>query len=97
MYVQVLEGHGASAVLLDVSNLEAEPRDLSALGHLGDPRTLDKVVDGVAVTNNDTHMWLVPFTPGGEHYLTIDLGRVRELIGLWQRPMGQEGGSGRSI
>lgn len=28
-----------------------------------DPRTADNLVDGVAVTTDDTHMWLAPFTP----------------------------------
>lgn len=67
---------------LDLSYLHASPRDLSALGHVGDPRTLDKVVDGSNITDEDHHMWLAPFTPGTDHLLTIDLGKVHELVGL---------------
>jgi hypothetical protein len=30
----------------------------------GDPRTADKLVDGVNDTYNDEHMWLAPYSPG---------------------------------
>ena len=40
---------------------------LSALVFFADDdRTLDKVIDGISLTCSDEHMWLIPFTPGGE-------------------------------
>lgn len=33
-------------------------------GNSGDPRTKDKLVDGVNVTVDDRHMWLIPYTFG---------------------------------
>ncbi len=34
-------------------------------GNAGDVRTKDKLVDGVNVTCDDTHMWLIPYTVSG--------------------------------
>ena len=80
--IEVLQGRTATPMRLDLSNLHASPRDLSALGHQGDPRTLDKVVDGANVTDDDRHMWLVPYTLGTDHLLSVDLGRPHDLVGL---------------
>lgn len=33
-------------------------------GHSGDYRTLDKLIDNINITNDDKHMWLIPFTFG---------------------------------
>ena len=34
------------------------------------------------MTTSDEHMWLVPFTDGQDHLLTIDMGRNTPLVGL---------------
>ena len=34
------------------------------------------------MTMSDEHMWLIPFTEGQDHLLTIDLGRVTPLVGI---------------
>jgi hypothetical protein len=62
-----------SLVLLDrwgqplsvaLEHLSAYPRDINDVpGHLGDTRTLDKIVNGVHVTTDDQHMWLCPYLP----------------------------------
>ena len=31
---------------------------------------------------SDEHMWLIPFTDGQDHLLTVDLGQCSPLIGL---------------
>jgi hypothetical protein len=49
---------------LHVSQMDADPRDLNAQGG-SDVRTLDKLVDGVHLTTQDNHMWMVPFTADG--------------------------------
>ena len=47
--------------------VEAVPRDLNSMKNTkGDKRTLDKLFDGVSLTTNDTHMWLIPYTREGE-------------------------------
>ncbi|ETW04688.1 hypothetical protein, variant [Aphanomyces invadans] len=61
--------------------LQATPRDLESLGYVGDPRTLDKLVDGINVTCDDTHMWLVPFE-GGKAELSVHLPTDSVLFGL---------------
>ncbi|ETV65305.1 hypothetical protein, variant [Aphanomyces astaci] len=61
--------------------LDATPRDLQSLGYTGDPRTLDKLVDGVNVTCDDTHMWLVPFE-GGKAEVRVHLATETAVYGL---------------
>ena len=55
--------------------LFASPKDLNVCGHSGDPRTLDKLVNGINATRDDRNMWLVPYTRNGEHLLSFDLGQ----------------------
>jgi hypothetical protein len=47
---------------LPLQQIMAHPADINSAGHTGDDRTLDKLVDGVNVTQDDTHMWLIPYT-----------------------------------
>lgn len=56
------------------SQVSAEPRDLVSLGYKGDPRTIDKIVDGVTETVDDRHFWLVPFSTQTPPWLCFDLG-----------------------
>lgn len=67
---------------LQRSQLDADPLDINVEGHTGDVRTLDKVIDGVNVTTDDLHMWLLPYTAGYQHVLSIDLGREYSIAGL---------------
>ncbi|XP_064624370.1 katanin-interacting protein-like isoform X2 [Lineus longissimus] len=76
-------GRDGEALPLDMKMIEADPRDLSVLpGYDRDDRTLDKVIDGVNVTLSDEHMWLVPFTEGEDHTLTITFRQSVEMTGL---------------
>ena len=72
-------------------DLRAAPQDINVDGHSGDVRTLDKLVDGVNVTTDDVHMWLIPFLsagPGGvassrgDHILRIRLPAPTWIAGL---------------
>jgi hypothetical protein len=56
---------------LSAANVQASPRDLNVLPEYSslpegsderDPRTLDKLYDGVNATYKDEHMWLAPLT-----------------------------------
>jgi len=82
--VAVFIARGGSARTFDLkrTHLDANPLDINVEGHTGDPRTLDKAVDGTNMTTDDLHMWLLPYTPGQEHKLTIDLGSEEKIAGL---------------
>ena len=43
---------------------------------------LNRVINGTNLTTTDEHMWLIPFTEGQDHLLTIDFGQCTPLIGL---------------
>ena len=51
-----------------------------------------RLIDGENVTMCDEHMWLIPFTSGGNHFLTITLKEAREITGLrlWNYNNSQE-------
>ena len=56
--------------------LSASPEDLNELhggAGGGDPRTLDKLVDGHNATTDSNHMWLAPWQPqtGRSHTLSV--------------------------
>ena len=34
------------------------------------------------MTMSDEHMWLIPFTEGQDHLLTVDLGHTTPLVGI---------------
>lgn len=60
------------------------PRHVTAVENgLGDD--VGKVTDGVQRTQDDSHMWLVPFGPGSTCEIRFDLGRKRRLamIRIW--------------
>lgn len=76
-------GPNMEIIPLSHSMLKALPADLNDLPEYeDDDRTLDKLIDGTNVTTSDEHMWLIPFTEGQDHLLTIDLGQFIPLIGL---------------
>ena len=41
-----------------------------------------RLVDGVTLTADDHHMWMIPYTPGEDHVVTLDLGVRRAVAGL---------------
>ena len=55
--------------------------------------SLYRLIDGENVTMSDEHMWLIPFTPGGSHLLTITLKEPMEITGLrlWNYNKSPEG------
>lgn len=84
-------GKGGVIVPLPASALriDANPRDVNVDGHSGDPRTPDKLVNGVNRTCDDNNMWLFPFTHAHQmlkeprrHELNVDLGRQQFIAGI---------------
>ena len=52
--------------------ISAHPSDINVLPEYSrDPRVVTNLVDGVNRTQDDTHMWLTPFTAGRPHYVYL--------------------------
>eukprot|EP01135_Chromosphaera_perkinsii_P011068 Nk52_evm27s2325 gene=Nk52_evmTU27s2325 len=65
--VELLDENGECIPLLKSGGqIYAMPKDINELDiiHEKDPRTVDKLLDGVNNTGNGKHMWLAPFTSG---------------------------------
>ncbi|XP_049336022.1 katanin-interacting protein isoform X2 [Astyanax mexicanus] len=76
-------GKEGESIPVDVSMVTASPRDLNDLPDYSDDlRTLDKLFDGQNVCTDDEHMWLIPFSPGSDHTLTIDFSQSQTIAGL---------------
>ncbi|KAM6155908.1 katanin-interacting protein [Rhynchocyon petersi] len=76
-------GKDGQALPISLHQLSASPRDLNDLPeYTEDSRTLDKLIDGVNITTEDEHMWLIPFSPGLDHMVTIRFDRAQSITGL---------------
>ncbi|XP_028825921.1 protein KIAA0556 isoform X2 [Denticeps clupeoides] len=76
-------GKQGQSIQLDLSMATASPCDLNDLPeHTNDLRTIDKLIDGENITMEDKHMWLIPYTPGSDHTVTIQLPSPHVLTGL---------------
>ncbi|KAM9424231.1 katanin-interacting protein [Pholidichthys leucotaenia] len=76
-------GKDGESLPLDLSMMAASPRDLNDLPEYGhDLRTLDKLIDGHNITTDDQHMWLIPFSHGEPHILTITFSKIETIAGL---------------
>ncbi|PRW59281.1 hypothetical protein C2E21_2538 [Chlorella sorokiniana] len=63
--------------------VSASPSSINVLPEYGsDPRTPDKLLDGVNLTCDCAHMWLAPFTPGALHTVTVTLDAAATLGAL---------------
>ncbi|XP_012587473.1 PREDICTED: uncharacterized protein KIAA0556 homolog isoform X2 [Condylura cristata] len=76
-------GKDGQALPLSLHQISASPRDLNDLPeYTDDSRTLDKLIDGANITMEDEHMWLIPFSPGLDHVVTIRFDRAESIAGL---------------
>ena len=69
-----------------MDNLAAYPSSINELdGVSGDPRTLDKLIDGCYDTYDDNHMWLCPWAVGQVNVLQIkfDLPTSISAVRFW--------------
>ena len=67
-------------------SISANPPDINILQSAGnDPRTVDKLLDGVNWTCDDFHVWLAPFTAGTPNEITIkfDKKTTISMIRIW--------------
>ncbi|KFW07344.1 Uncharacterized protein KIAA0556, partial [Eurypyga helias] len=76
-------GKNGHALKINTEQISASPRDLNDLPqYTGDSRTLEKLIDGTNITVEDDHMWLVPFSSGEDHLLTIHFDKIESIAGL---------------
>ncbi|XP_072204822.1 katanin-interacting protein isoform X2 [Excalfactoria chinensis] len=76
-------GKNGQALKISTEQISASPRDLNDLPeYAGDSRTLEKLIDGTNVTAEDDHMWLIPFSFGENHLLTIHFDKSESIAGL---------------
>ncbi|KAL5018794.1 hypothetical protein ScPMuIL_004516 [Solemya velum] len=76
-------GKDGESLPVTLDMVTATPRDVRSLpGHQEDSRTLNKLFNNTNVTSSDEHMWLIPFTEGKKHTLTINFKEVALLAGL---------------
>lgn len=80
--IEILDERG-NPVNLTKDMIDACPRDMNSIhGHGSDYRTLDKLLDKENNTEDDHHMWLIPFNKGEDHWIKINLGRSTNISGL---------------
>ncbi|NXA09629.1 K0556 protein, partial [Sapayoa aenigma] len=76
-------GKNGHALKISTEQISASPQDLNDLPeYTGDSRTLEKLIDGTNITVEDDHMWLIPFSFGEDHLLTIHFDKTESIAGL---------------
>ncbi|NWV08359.1 K0556 protein, partial [Ptilonorhynchus violaceus] len=76
-------GKDGQALKINAEQMSASPQDLNDLPeYTGDSRTLEKLIDGTNITVEDDHMWLIPFSFGEDHLLTIHFDKIESIAGL---------------
>ncbi|NXO89853.1 K0556 protein, partial [Certhia brachydactyla] len=76
-------GKDGQALKINAEQISASPQDLNDLPeYTGDSRTLEKLIDGTNITVEDDHMWLIPFSFGEDHLLTIHFDKTESIAGL---------------
>ncbi|NWX19956.1 K0556 protein, partial [Aegotheles bennettii] len=76
-------GKNGQALKISTEQISASPQDLNGLPeYSGDYKTLEKLIDGTNITVEDDHMWLIPFSSGKDHLLTIHFDKIESIAGL---------------
>ncbi|XP_054247203.1 katanin-interacting protein [Indicator indicator] len=76
-------GKNGQTLKITTQQISASPQDLNDLPeYTGDSRTLAKLIDGTNITVEDDHMWLIPFSFGEDHLLTIHFDKIESIAGL---------------
>ncbi len=71
-----------------IFQISADPSDINVLAEYdSDPRVVGNLLDGVNQTRDDMHMWLTPFTPGGNHLVVLEftIPYALALVRIWVR------------
>ncbi|NXF97653.1 K0556 protein, partial [Eubucco bourcierii] len=76
-------GKNGQTLKITTEQISASPQDLNDLPeYTGDSRILEKLIDGTNITVEDDHMWLIPFSSGEDHLLTIHFDKMESVAGL---------------
>lgn len=81
--IDIFSNKGDSVI---VKKITADPKDINILPEYDkDPRVVQNLIDGVNRTRDDVHMWLTPFTSGGNHRVTLTFAQPCSiaLIRIW--------------
>ncbi len=84
--IEVFTSSGRPVAICEKRQVSADPPDINILPEYGsDPRTADKLVDGVYLTRDDMHVWLAPYTMGARHCIRLDMGAETTIamIRIW--------------
>jgi hypothetical protein len=82
--ITVTEALSPFALTTGISNpstqVSAQPASINELAeYAADPRTPDKLVDGVNMTCDDLHVWLAPYAKGTLNRISVSLDTAQEL------------------
>ncbi|XP_037074470.1 LOW QUALITY PROTEIN: katanin-interacting protein-like [Pollicipes pollicipes] len=78
-----IEMFSASGEPIKAEKISADPADINVLDeYSGDPRVVANLTDGVYRTRDDMHLWLAPFSPGGDHLVHIGFPQPCQLAML---------------
>jgi hypothetical protein len=80
--IELLLGRNLLVAELNKSCIHAEPRDLSEVGCMNDPRVPENLINGINNTCDDRYMWIIPYTKGNKHQVTFDLGQLCNIGGI---------------
>ena len=59
--------------LVRIKSIHADPSDINVLTEFDDdPRVVTNLVDNCYLTRDDLHLWLTPFTKGGDHFVELE-------------------------
>ncbi|KAI3438935.1 hypothetical protein D9Q98_001349 [Chlorella vulgaris] len=85
--IELFDRHGQALTLTHPKRqVSAAPHSINVLPeYSSDPRTPDKLLDGICMTCDDAHVWLAPFTRGALHTVTITLDSPASLgaVRVW--------------
>eukprot|EP00002_Diphylleia_rotans_P036026 TRINITY_DN7901_c0_g1_i6.p1 TRINITY_DN7901_c0_g1~~TRINITY_DN7901_c0_g1_i6.p1 ORF type:complete len:1402 (-),score=275.12 TRINITY_DN7901_c0_g1_i6:521-4726(-) len=79
--IDIFDSRGNPVKIQNISKqVRADPPDINILpGDGKDPRTIDKLFDGINSTCDDRHMWLAPFKQGQINLICIDFEKSIKL------------------
>ena len=70
--MEVFDGNGELVVIQDAGRQVVVVPEVVPSGHGIDPRTVDKIFDGMNLTRDDLHVWLAPYDKREkEHSITV--------------------------
>ena len=81
-----IEVFTSTGKLAPIKSIQANPADINNLSEYeGDPRVVANLVDGCFLTRDDLHLWLTPYTKGGDHLVAIEFEEeiTVSMIRIW--------------